>query len=109
MEVKEETANEFLSILISRGLGIYGHDRMVKICGNSGILLNDDDSFNLTSTNDLSTILNQFIVNYSQFNLPAKMTAMVLAKKFQIPIPDTLKQKPKKKSRFRRLLERRSS
>ena len=85
---------DFLQILIRRGLGIYGREKITQICQESNIRLLSDDSIEwLVEDRDKS--LQTLILNYSQLNLPAKMTAMVLAKRFAIPIPEEFKARKK--------------
>ncbi|MBD3192505.1 MAG: hypothetical protein GF308_17835 [Candidatus Heimdallarchaeota archaeon] len=98
--------HEFTRTLISRGLGMYGPEKMQKICSDSGFRLDDDGSFEKNPEADLESAVQKLLINYSKFNLPAKMTAMVLAKKYNIKIPEALQKKRKRKSRFRHLFER---
>lgn len=88
----------FLKALVERGLGIYGREKMAEICYASGVALLDDNSVDFLDDNH-GKALESLILNYSQINLPARMTAMVLAKRFNIPIPKELGQK-KRQSRF---------
>lgn len=98
--------HEFTKTLISRGLGMYGPEKMKKICSDSGFRLYDDGSFEKNPGEELQSAVQKLLINYSKFNLPAKMTAMVLAKKYNIQIPEALQKKQKRKSRFRRFFER---
>ncbi|MCF2142875.1 MAG: hypothetical protein K9W42_04170 [Candidatus Heimdallarchaeota archaeon] len=101
MEITNETINQFARILIMRGMGLYGRERMTRICRDSGIVCHADGRFEHLVENDLEK-LTKLMVNYSKFNLPAKMTALVLAKRFGIPIPPELQSPKKRKSKHRR-------
>ena len=106
MELSDETIDEFASVLVARGLGIYGRQKMAEICEKSGVALMDDDTIDWLASDKLAAI-KQLIINYSKFNLPAKMTAIVLAKRYNIPIPEEeLGRKKRRVSRFRRLFKR---
>ncbi len=105
MGVSRESIDELVTILVSRGLGIYGRDKMAQICMDSGVALLDDNTTDWLEE-DVEAALKKFLINYSKFNLAAKMTVLVLAKRFGVPIPEELKRKKKRKSRFRRLLSR---
>ena len=98
-------AMEFSSILVKRGMGMLGRDRMVEICTSSGITLLEDDTIKFNN-GDLENIIKLLIINFSSRNLIAKMTATSLASKYNIAIPDELKSKRKKKSRWRRFLRK---
>jgi hypothetical protein len=105
MGIDQHQAKELVGVLVSRGLGVYGRARMEQICYDSGVALLDDDTTDWLGDN-IDEIVTQFLINYAKFNLAAKMTAMVLAKKHDVPLPNELKRKVKRKSRFRRLLGR---
>ncbi len=105
MEVGQETMEEFLRTLIKRGLGLYGREKMAKICYDSGIALMDDDTIDFLDEN-VTNAVNALLINYAKFNLPARMTVMVLAKKYGIPLPEELRRKKKRRSRFLRLISR---
>ncbi len=105
MGVDPVKAKQLVDVLVARGLGLYGRKKMVQICYDSGVALLDDDSTDWLG-DDIGSAVNDFLVNYAKFNLAAKMTAMVLAKKFDIDLPEGLKRKKKRKSRLRRLLGR---
>ncbi|MFX0092124.1 MAG: hypothetical protein ACFFBD_10220 [Candidatus Hodarchaeota archaeon] len=100
-----ESQSDFLSALIQRGLGIYGKARMGQICQASKIRLLEEGGFEWLGS-DHDQILQAFILNYSKLNVPAKMTALVLAKKHGIPLPEAFQAK-KKRSRLRKLLKKR--
>ncbi|NHJ48832.1 MAG: hypothetical protein FK733_13695 [Asgard group archaeon] len=101
MEVTLDTINEFASILIKRGFGLYGDDKMMKICQDSGIACDTDGTFSHITEENKLEVIKELIINYAKFNLPAKMTSLVLAKKYGIPIPEELKSKGKHKSKYR--------
>ena len=106
MEVTEQVKTKnFINLLIQRGLGIYGHDKMSSICYDAGVLLLDDDSVQF-GTDSIDVIRNKFLVNYAKFNLIAKMTVMALAKQYNMEVPDEIKKSKRKKSRFRKIFKR---
>jgi hypothetical protein len=101
MEVSLEAIEEFASILIKRGFGLYGDDKMLKICKESGITCETDGSFTEITNENKMQVIKDLIINYSKFNLPAKMTSIVLARKYGIPVPEELKSQGKHKSKYR--------
>jgi len=105
MEVSAEVVNQFAKILIMRGLGLYGSERMARICQDSGIVCYADGRFEQLTEGEFEK-LNKLMINYARFNLPAKMTTIVLAKRFGIPIPQELQSQKKRKSKHRRRLEK---
>ncbi|MCF2137837.1 MAG: hypothetical protein K9W43_11455 [Candidatus Thorarchaeota archaeon] len=105
MGVSEETMQQLIGTLVARGLGIYGRERMAKICESAGIALLDDDTTDWLA-DDKERALNDFLVNYAQQNIAARMTVMVLAKRHGVPIPDKIQRKKRITSRFRRLFRR---
>ncbi|MBD3406777.1 MAG: hypothetical protein GF411_11740 [Candidatus Lokiarchaeota archaeon] len=105
MAVTIKQIEDMISTLVARGLGIYGREKMGEICLTSGVALLDDNTTDWL-TEDIETALNKFLVNYAKFNIAAKMTVMVLAKKYGIELPEELQRKKKRKSKFRRLLEK---
>ena len=78
---------EFLDLLIKRGLGLYGKEKIDQILKQSKIELLTDGSVNWLNGNP-SDSLQTLMRNYAALNVPAKMTAVVLAKRFDIPVPD---------------------
>ena len=98
-------AMEFSTLLVQRGMGMLGREKMVEICDKSNFLLLDDDTLDFKGS-DVDNSIKSLIVNFSSRNLIAKMTATSLANKYNIPIPDEIKSKRKKKSRLKRLLRR---
>jgi len=105
MEMTMIEANEFARILIMRGFGLYGDNKMLRICTDSGLTCDTDGSFTGISEENMYVVIEKLLVNYSRFNLPAKMTSLVLAKKYDIPIPKELKSPSKKKSKYRQKLD----
>ena len=105
MEMTMTEAEEFARILIMRGFGLYGDNKMLRICSDSGIDCETDGSFTGISEDNMNEVIEKLLVNYSKFNLPAKMTSLVLAKKHGIPIPKELKAPSKKKSKYRQKLD----
>jgi hypothetical protein len=101
MEVTVDTANKFAKILIVRGLGIYGENKMRKICSESGLDCNSDGTFEPLTHDNYSEKLRELMINYSKFNLPAKMTTIVLAKRYGITIPEELRTSKRRKSKYR--------
>ena len=105
MEIDEKIANEFAKTLIMRGFGLYGEEKMIKICEDSGITCHPDSTFEKIIGSGIEKIIRQLIINYSKFNLPAKMTSLVLAKKYGISIPDELRSSNKKKTKYRQRIQ----
>lgn len=101
MEMNEDTVNEFARLLLMRGLGLYGDQKMTKICEESGLKCTSDGSFEKIQQEEISKTIEKLIVNYAKFNLPAKMTVLVLARKYNISIPEELKKTEKRKSKYR--------
>jgi hypothetical protein len=104
LEVSVSTATEFARIIIQRGMGLYGTQKMLEICKKSGLSCRNDGTFEPLDEKKLEKKLEKLIINYAQFNLPAKMTALVLAKKHNIPIPEELKGKKRRKSKYQQKL-----
>ncbi len=104
MEMKDKY-EAFTELLVQRGLGLYGRDRMAKICYESDVGLLDDDTISFLS-DDKRAAMEKLIINYAKFNLVAKMTVMALAKQYEIEIPEEVKKKRGKKSRFARFFRR---
>jgi hypothetical protein len=85
--------------LISRGLGLYGRERMDMICKDSGIsVLGSSTSF--WATEDPERATNLFLINYSKFSVAARMTVLIFTKKHGFPLPQELKSKRRRKSRL---------
>ncbi len=105
MGVDMERVKELVSTLVARGLGLYGREKMARICYDSGVALMDDDTTDWLD-DDVEAALHRFLVNYAKFNVAAKMTVLVLAKKFGVPVPEELRRKKRRLSRLRRLLSR---
>ena len=100
MEISEKQAKDFARLLIMRGFGLYGEKKMIKICDDSEIACKSDGAFEFND-NKTEEALTKLMLNYAKFNLPAKMTVLVLAKKYGLAIPDELKSSNKKKSKHR--------
>ncbi|MCY3413182.1 MAG: hypothetical protein INQ03_16200 [Candidatus Heimdallarchaeota archaeon] len=105
MEVDNQKYVSFLKIVVKRGLGLYGPEKMAQICHDSNILLLDDHSIQFNSDN-YEEITNDFIKNYVNINLIAKMTVIALAKQYDVPVADEIVNLKKKKSRFKRIFDR---
>ncbi len=105
MEVSSNKLYEFTNVLIQRGLGIFGPEKMKEICQQSGILLKDDNTFEF-QTNDSHAVIKKLILNYAKSNLPAKMTAVALARQYDIPLPEELSKKRKLRSRLLRIFKK---
>ena len=99
----EEKLKSFVDVMVLRGLGLYGLTEMAKICYDSGIALTDTREIEWLET-DHEKCVEQLLINYGIRNLPAKMTAIVLARKNNIPVPAKLLEKKNKSRRrfFRR-------
>jgi len=104
MEVNDKL-DRFAKLLVQRGMGLYGKKKMASICFESGIFLLDDDSISIPEEEKKSTVEN-LMVNYAKFNLVAKMTVMALARQYEIEIPEEIKKKRSRKSRFSRIFRR---
>ena len=99
----ESQLKKFVDILVIRGLGLYGQMEMAKICYDSGVALTDKNEIEWLDSNH-DTIVQKLLSNYGSRNLPAKMTAIVLARQHNIPIPEDLLENKRKnplKRRFR--------
>ncbi len=104
MEIDRNYALNFATIIIRRGLGLFGREKIKSIAYNSDILLKEDDSVEFINENHDSSI-ERLLINFSE-NLVAKMTAVSLAQKYKIPIPNELQKKSKKISRFKKFFNR---
>ena len=101
MEVNVDAMENLVLDLISRGLGLYGRDRMEMICKDSGIsVLGSGTSF--WADDNQERAMNLFLINYSKFSIAARMTVLIFTKKHGIPLPQELKSKRRRKSRLRR-------
>ena len=105
MEVTDQKIYEFSSLLVQRGLGLYGRDKMAGICYDADVALLDDDSISFLN-NDHVGAMRKLMVSYAKFNLVARMTVMALAKQYDIELPPEIKKKKVRKSRFARLFRR---
>ncbi len=106
MAVEESRLKDFVSVMVTRGIGLYGRDEMAKICYDSGIGLLDDNRIEWMDEGDRNNLVQRLLINYGSKNLPAKMTAIVLARQHNIPVPEELLEKKKKKtSWFKKILK----
>ncbi|MHA2249047.1 MAG: hypothetical protein ACXAD7_01735 [Candidatus Kariarchaeaceae archaeon] len=96
-----EKSREFITALITRGFGIYGPDKMRQICEDSDIGLQNDLSF-ILQENDIDRIINKLLINYSNVNLPARLSVVVLAKRYGINLPVEISGPKEKTSKFQR-------
>lgn len=103
-DLDEKQLKDFVDLMVTRGLGLYGQELMAQICFNSGIALTDRNEIDWLEENHFDAVQN-LLKNYGSRNLPAKMTAIVLARQHRIPVPDELLQK--KRSNKRRGIFRR--
>ena len=104
MEITAHQAKEFARLLIMRGFGLYGDKQMTRICKESEISCETNGTFQIEDQK-IDEAITKLMINYAKFNLPAKMTVLVLAKKHGIAIPDALKSSKNKKSKYRQRLE----
>ena len=98
--INKEKLTEFVKTIVTRGLGLYGTEEMAKICYNSGIALTDKKEIDWLNE-DYSKSVKTLLVNYGSRNLPAKMTAIVLARKNNFPVPKELLQQKRKRRLFK--------
>ena len=80
----EPQLKTFVDILVLRGLGLYGQAQMAKICYESGVALTDTNEIEWLESNH-PTVVQKLLINYGSRNLPANMTAIVLARQHKIP------------------------
>ena len=106
MAINDNKLKEFVDLLVLRGLGLYGQAKMATICYNSGIALTDKNEIEWME-NDHPTSVQNLLLNYGSKNLPAKMTAIVLARQHNIPVPEALLAKKRNKRR-RSIFKRRA-
>ncbi|UYP48686.1 hypothetical protein NEF87_004971 [Candidatus Lokiarchaeum ossiferum] len=104
--LNDQKLKEFVDLLVLRGLGLYGQEKMAEICYNSGIALTDKNEIEWMEDNH-TVVVENLLVNYGSKNLPAKMTAIVLARQHAIPVPQVLL--AKKRNRRRSIFKRRKS
>ncbi|MHA1682009.1 MAG: hypothetical protein ACTSUE_13810 [Promethearchaeota archaeon] len=102
MVVEESSLAEFVHLLVQRGLGLYGKQEMATICYDSGIALMDKGEIDWLNDDHFKSV-QKLVKNYATRNLPAKMTAIVLARKYGIPIPASLESKRKGKGKLKRI------
>ena len=99
MSVPEEKLKEFVDMMVVRGLGLYGTEAIAQICYDSGIALTDKHEIEWLDANHPMAV-QKLLINYGSRNIPAKMTSIVLARKYNIPVPEKLLAKKKVKRRF---------
>ncbi|WP_457558437.1 hypothetical protein [Candidatus Harpocratesius sp.] len=97
-DLDDKKLMNFVNLMVTRGLGLYGQELMAKICYESGIALTDQNEIDWLEDNHIQAV-NKLLVNYGSRNLPAKMTAIVLARQNQIPVPEELLTKRSSKKR----------
>jgi hypothetical protein len=78
---------EVASILVRRAQTIYGRDKIVEICGKSQVSLLDDYSGEFAS-DDTKESLETFLVLYSKLGPAAKLTLLILAKQYNVILPE---------------------
>ena len=101
MALTDDKLKTFVDLMVKRGLGLYGASVMGEICYDAGIGLTDQHEVDWID-NDHSACVQRLLVNYSLVNLVSKMTAIVLARRNSIPVPDKLLAKKNKKSRWKK-------
>ncbi len=101
MALTDDKLKVFVDLLVERGLGLYGSTKMGEICYESGIGLTDQFEIDWIDEDHFTSVQN-LLVNYSSVNLVSKMTAIVLARRNNIPVPEKILEKKKKKSRWKK-------
>ena len=101
MALTDDKLKAFVDLLVKRGLGLYGSTKIGEICYDSGIELTDQFEIDWLDDDHFACVQN-LLFNYSSVNLVSKMTAIVLAHRNNIPVPDKLLEKKKKKSRWKK-------
>ncbi len=101
MALTDDKLKAFVDLMVERGLGLYGSTKMAEICYDSGIGLTDHHEIDWIDKDHFASV-QRLLVNYSSVNLVSKMTAIVLARRNNIPVPDKLLEKKKKKSRWKK-------
>ena len=94
---------EFAKLIVQRGLGLYGRDAVAQMCYDAGIALTDTNDVTwLDPSADKVQLVQNLLREYGSRNLPARMTAIVLARQHSIPVPEALlEKKSKKQTRFK--------
>ncbi|MCY3410603.1 MAG: hypothetical protein INQ03_03095 [Candidatus Heimdallarchaeota archaeon] len=105
MEIEQNKIKNFINLLISRGLGIYGLNRMQSICKESHIELISQENLRYLS-DDYAETLRLFMINYSKFNIVARMTVIALAKQYEIPVPSEVRKAKREGTSFRRIIRK---
>ena len=90
--------------LIARGMGLYGREAITRLAYNVGLAFLDDDSVEWLDSDPTTreTVIRNFLVEYSKINLPAKMTAIVYARKYRIELPDSVRKKKTRRTRLKK-------
>ncbi|GAB4308167.1 MAG: hypothetical protein Kow0069_06200 [Promethearchaeota archaeon] len=91
---------EFVELVVRRGLGLYGQEEMAKICYEAGIALTDANEVEWLE-GDPEENVQKLLVEYGSRNLPARMTAIILARQHGIPVPEVLTKKKRTGRRWR--------
>ncbi len=105
MGVDQPAVDQLVHTLVQRGLGIYGYEKMTEICESSGVALLDDFSIDWLD-DDRERALKRFLISYARQNPAARMTVLVLAKRYGVPVPKELERKKRFRAKFRRLFRR---
>ncbi|MEM2142315.1 MAG: hypothetical protein QXS20_02250 [Candidatus Thorarchaeota archaeon] len=98
-DIDPDRLKAFVSLVVQRGLGLYGQDEMARMCYESGIALTDMNEVDWLDGNPYDNV-QQLLIRYGSRNLPAKMTAIILARQHNIPVPEVLLEKRQKKRRW---------
>ncbi|MHA1733442.1 MAG: hypothetical protein ACTSU5_15955 [Promethearchaeota archaeon] len=102
-DLSEVELKAFVETVVRRGLGLYGQEEMAKMCYDAGIALTDDNKVEWLEPGDRGKQVQDLLLNYGSRNLPAKMTAIILARQHHVPVPpQLLKKKKKRRFRFRK-------
>ncbi len=85
-------SNELLGMgkeLVHRGMSLYGRKAIANLSYKVGLALLDDDTVEWLDPWKYSpeVVIRRFLIEYSKINLPAKMTAIVYSRRYQIPLP----------------------
>ena len=78
---------EIASILVRRGQTIYGRRKIIDICGKSQVSLLDDYSGEF-ARDDSKESLDKFLILYSKLGPAARLTLLILAKQYNVILPE---------------------
>jgi hypothetical protein len=92
---------ELASILVRRSQTIYGRQRIVDICGITGVSLLDDYSGEFARDDTQEALIN-FLIQYSKLGPAARLTLLILSKQYNVSLPEEV---TKKKSSFLDMME----